>query len=68
MEGCLKDDNYCELPMVTVIWKTNSNDTCPIKEGNQVLEQCIGNIDLIMFTMVSEIGQFAVSGKRKQIN
>ena len=37
MEGCLMDDNYCELPMVTVIWKTNSNDTCPIKEGNQVL-------------------------------
>ena len=28
----------------------------------------MGNIDLKMFTMVSEIGQFAVSGKRKQIN
>ena len=33
MEGCLMDDNYCELPMVTVIWETNSNDICPIKEG-----------------------------------
>ena len=38
--------------------------SCPLQEGNQVLGQCMGNFDLQLFTMVSEIGQFAVSGKR----
>ena len=64
MEGCLMEHNYCELPTVTIVWTVNSNDTCPLQEGNQVLGQCMGNHDLKSFTMVSEIGQFAVSGKR----
>ena len=67
MEGCLMNNNYCELPTVTIVWTANSNDTCPLQEGNQVLGQCMGNVDLKTFTMVSEIGQFAVSGKRKLI-
>ena len=64
MENCLMDNNYCELPTATIVWTVNSNDTCPLQEGNQVLGQCMGNHDLKAFTMVSEIGQFAVSGKR----
>ena len=67
MEGCLMDNNYCELLTVTIVWRTNGNDTCPLQEGNQVLGQCMGNVDLKAFTMVSEIGQFAVSGKRRLI-
>ena len=60
MEGYLMEHNYCELPTVTIVWTVNSNDTCPLQEGNQVLGQCMGNHDLKSFTMVSEIEQFAI--------
>ena len=68
IEGFLMENNYCELSTVTVIWKTNVNDSCHLKEGNQVLGQCMGNADLKTFAMVSEIGQFAVSGKIEVIH
>jgi hypothetical protein len=67
-ENCDMDSYFCELPTVTIVWQASSNDTCSLKEGNQVLGQCLGNKELTKFTIVSEIGQFAVSGYRKTIN
>ena len=66
MEGC-EDQQFCTLSTVTAVWHTAINYTCPLKEGNQVLAQCMGNSDLIKFTIVSETGMFAVSGKRQKV-
>lgn len=66
-EDCSMDRSYCELPTVTMVWQANINDTCPLKEGSQVLGQCLGNKELTKFTVVSEVEQFAVSGYRKSI-
>ena len=67
MEGCEGDQQFCTLSTVTVVWHTAINYTCPLKEGNQVLAQCMGNSDLTKFTIVSETGMFAVSGKRQKV-
>ena len=66
MEGC-EDQQFCTLSTVTAVWHTAINYTCPLKEGNQVLAQCMGNSDLIKFTIVSETCMFAVSGKRQKV-
>jgi hypothetical protein len=64
-DDCYIDQTYCDQPTVTIIWKTNITTICPLQEGNQVIGQCLGNQDLTKFTVVSEVGQFAVTGFRK---
>ncbi len=70
-ERCNITVNFCIMEMATVVWKTNVEEVCDLKQGKQVIadrEEYLEDYyeETGSWHMVSDEGQFAVSGRLHQ--
>jgi hypothetical protein len=61
-DECTLGEIYCLLPTATIIWEESITKACPVKEGTQVPATRILDKETHSWTMLSEVGQMAVSG------
>jgi hypothetical protein len=61
-DECTLGHLFCLLPTATIMWEKNITESCSVREGTHVPATRTWDKESNTWTMVSEIGQLAVSG------